>query len=97
VYKKEKKVINFIVWIVVGGVLGWLASVIMRTDAEQGILLNVIVGIVGAFLAGLVLGPIFGVSTINQNNFSLPALLISLLGAVILLGIVNLVRRGTVR
>jgi uncharacterized membrane protein YeaQ/YmgE (transglycosylase-associated protein family) len=89
--------INFIVWIVLGGVLGWLASVIMHTDAEQGILLNVIVGIVGAFLAGLVLSPLFGVSTINQSNFSLPALLISLLGAVILLGIVNLVRRGTVR
>jgi uncharacterized membrane protein YeaQ/YmgE (transglycosylase-associated protein family) len=90
-------VVNFIVWIVVGGVLGWLASIIMNRDAEQGILLNVIVGIVGAFLAGLVLSPLFGVPTINQGGFSLPALLISLVGAVILLGIVNLVRRGTVR
>ncbi len=89
--------VNFIVWIVVGGVLGWLASIIMNRDAEQGILLNVIVGIVGAFLAGLVLSPLFGVPTINQGGFSLPALLISLVGAVILLGIVNVVRRGTVR
>lgn len=89
--------INFIVWIIVGGILGWLASLMMRTDAQQGPLLNIIVGIIGAFLAGLVLSPLFGISTINQNNFSIEALLVSLLGAVILLGIVNLFRRGTVR
>ncbi len=89
--------INFIVWIIVGGILGWLASLVMRTDAQQGPLLNIIVGIIGAFLAGLVLSPLFGISTINQNNFSIEALLVSLLGAIILLGIVNLFRRGTVR
>ena len=89
--------INFIVWIILGGLLGWLASMVMRTDAQQGPLLNSIVGIIGAFLAGLVLSPLFGISTINQNNFSIPSLLVSLLGAVILLGIVNLFRRGTVR
>jgi uncharacterized membrane protein YeaQ/YmgE (transglycosylase-associated protein family) len=89
--------INFIIWIVVGGLLGWIASMVMRTDAQQGILLNIIVGIVGAFLAGLVLTPLFGVGTINQNNFSVASLLISLLGAVILLAIVNLFRRGAVR
>lgn len=88
---------NFIIWIVVGGILGWLASKVMRTDAQQGVLLNVIVGIVGAILAGLFLSPYFGVSTINQDNFSMPGLLISFLGAIILLAIVNLIRRGSTR
>jgi len=89
--------INFLVWIILGGLLGWIASMIMRTDAQQGTFLNIIVGIVGAFLAGMFLSPLFGISTINQNNFSIPSLLVSLLGAVILLGIVNLFRRGSVR
>jgi uncharacterized membrane protein YeaQ/YmgE (transglycosylase-associated protein family) len=89
--------INFIIWIIVGGLIGWIASIVMRTDAQQGLLLNIIVGIVGAFLAGLVLSPLFGISSINSGDFSLPSLLISLLGAIILLAIVNLFRRGTVR
>ena len=89
--------VNFIVWIIVGGIIGWVASLIMKTDAQQGTLLNIIVGIVGAFLAGLLLTPLFGIPNINEGNFSLPALLISLLGAVILLAIVNLFRRGSVR
>jgi len=89
--------INFLIWIILGGVLGWIASMIMRTDAQQGTLLNIIVGIIGAFLAGMFLSPLFGVSTINQNNFSIPSLLVSLLGAVILLAIVNMFRRGSVR
>ncbi|MCX6046388.1 MAG: GlsB/YeaQ/YmgE family stress response membrane protein [Chloroflexi bacterium] len=88
---------NFIIWIIVGALLGWLASIIMRTDAQQGALLNIVVGIIGAFLAGLLLTPLFGVGTINQNNFSIASLLVSLLGAVILLAIVNLFRRGSVR
>jgi uncharacterized membrane protein YeaQ/YmgE (transglycosylase-associated protein family) len=83
--------------LIIGGILGWLASIIMHTNGQQGIVLNIIVGIVGALLVGLLLTPLFGIGTINQSNFSLPALLISLLGAVILLAIVNLVRRGTVR
>ena len=89
--------INFIIWIIVGAILGWVASIVMRTDAQQGTLLNIVVGIIGAFVAGLVLTPLFGVGTINQNNFSLASLLISLLGAIILLGIVNMFRRGSVR
>ena len=88
---------NFIIWLIVGGVIGWLASLVMRTDGQQGLFLNVVVGIVGAMLGGWFLSPLFGVSTINQNNFSLPGLLVSLLGAVILLAIVNLVRRGSAR
>jgi uncharacterized membrane protein YeaQ/YmgE (transglycosylase-associated protein family) len=88
---------NFIVWIIVGGILGWIASIIMHTNAQQGLMLNVLVGIIGALLAGFLLTPLFGVGTINQSNFSLPSLFLSLLGAIILLAVVNLVRRGTVR
>ncbi len=88
---------NFILWLIVGGVIGWIASMIMRTDAQQGVLLNVVVGIVGAFLGGLLISPLLGVATINQNAFNLPAMGVSLLGAVILLAIVNLFRRGKVR
>ena len=88
---------NFILWIIIGGLLGWIASIIMRTNAQQGLFLNIVVGIIGALVAGFVLTPLFGIGTINQNNFSLPALLVSLLGAIILLAIVNLFRRGTVR
>ena len=89
--------VNFLVWIIVGGLIGWVASMIMRTNAQQGILLNIVVGIVGAFLAGFLLTPFLGVGTINQTDFSIPALLVSLGGAIILLGIVNLFRRGKVR
>jgi uncharacterized membrane protein YeaQ/YmgE (transglycosylase-associated protein family) len=89
--------INFIVWLIVGGLIGWLASIVMRTDAQQGLLLNIIVGIVGAFLGGFLLAPLFGTGTINQNDFSISGLLVSFLGAVILLAIVNLFRRGSVR
>jgi len=88
---------NFIIWLVVGGLIGWVASMIMRTDGQQGIFLNVIVGIVGAFLGGWLISPLVGVPTINQNAFSIGALVVSLLGAVILLAIVNLFRRGTAR
>lgn len=88
---------NFIIWIVVGGILGWLASLVMRTDAQQGLLLNIVVGIIGALLGGWLLAPLFGTGTINQNDFSLSSLLVSFLGAVILLAIVNLFRRGTPR
>ena len=88
---------NFIIWIIVGGILGWIASLIMRTDAQQGVGLNIVVGIIGALVAGFLLTPLFGIATINQSNFSLPSLLVSLLGALILLAIVNFFRRGTVR
>jgi uncharacterized membrane protein YeaQ/YmgE (transglycosylase-associated protein family) len=88
---------NLIIWLVVGGVVGWLASMIMRTDAQQGIFLNVIVGIVGALIAGFVLTPMLGRGTINSGDFSLMGLVLSLVGAIILLAIVNLMRRGAVR
>lgn len=86
---------NFIIWLIIGGLIGWLASMLMKTDGQQGVFLNIIVGIVGAMLGGWFISPLVGVATINQNNFSLPALLVSFVGAVILLAIVNLVfRRG---
>ncbi len=88
---------NFIIWIVIGGILGWLASMVMKTNAQQGLFLNIIVGIVGALLGGWLLAPLFGTGTINQNDFSIGSLLVSFLGAIILLAIVNLLRRGTTR
>lgn len=88
---------SFIIWLVIGGLVGWLASVVMKTDAQQGIVLNIIVGIVGALLGGWLLSPLFGTGTINQGDFSLTGLLVSFLGAVILLAVVNLIRRGTTR
>lgn len=88
---------NFIIWLIVGGLIGWVASMLMRTNGQQGLILNIVVGIVGAFLGGLLLAPMFGTGTINQNDFSLGGLGVSLLGAVILLAIVNLFRRGSIR
>jgi len=88
---------SIIIWLVVGGIVGWLASLIMRTDAQQGVVLNIVVGIIGALLGGWLLGPLFGTATINQGDFTISGLIVSLLGAVILLAIVNLIRRGTAR
>ena len=89
---------SFIIWLVVGGIIGWIASMIMRTDAQQGALLNVVVGIVGAFLGGWLGGALLGDGgSINNGDFSISGLLMSLLGAVVLLAIVNLFRRGRVR
>lgn len=90
--------INFIVWLLFGALVGWLASIVMRTDAQQGALMNIIVGIVGAFLGGFLFSFLgIGGSNINNSDFSLGALLVSFVGAVILLGIVNMFRRGTAR
>lgn len=88
---------GLIILIVVGGVIGWLASLIMRTDAQQGILLNIVVGIVGALLAGFLLNPLIGGGNIMQGDFSGSSLIVSLLGAVVLLAIVNFFRRGAMR
>ena len=88
---------SIVVWLVVGGLIGWVASLIMKTDSQQGVLLNIVVGIVGALLGGWLISPMVGVSTINQGDLSVAALGVSLLGSIILLAIVNLVRRGTPR
>lgn len=88
---------GLIILLVVGGVLGWLASIIMRTDGHQGIVLNVVVGIVGALLAGFIINPLIGGGNIMSGDLSGSSLLVSLLGAVVLLAVVNLVRRGSMR
>jgi uncharacterized membrane protein YeaQ/YmgE (transglycosylase-associated protein family) len=88
---------TFILWLIVGGILGWLASIVMKTNDRQGIILNVVVGIVGAFLGGLLLAPLFHTGTINQGDFTMGSLLVSFLGALILLAIVNFFRRRRVR
>ena len=62
---------TFIMWLIIGGILGWLASIVMGTNARQGLILNIVVGIVGAFLGGLLLAPLFGTVTINQSDFSI--------------------------
>ena len=82
---------GIIVWLIVGGVCGWLASLIMRTDAQQGVILNIVVGIVGAVISGLIFGVNLNAGITGESCLS------ALLGAVILLAVVNLVRRGSVR
>ena len=77
-------------WIVIGGIIGWLAGMIMRD--RNGVLVNIIVGIVGAGLAGYFLGGSF-----HQNGLNAVSFLYSLLGAVVLLAILNLISRGSVR
>ena len=84
---------NFIVWLIVGGLLGWVATMIMGTNDRQGIVLNVVVGIVGAALGGFLLAPMLGTGTINQGDLSMSSLVVSLLGALILLAIVGFFRR----
>lgn len=88
---------NIIVWLVVGGLIGWAASLLMGTDGRQGLLLNVVVGIVGSFLGGWLFGGYFGASTINEGNLSVSGIAVSLVGAVILLGLLRLLRGVTAR
>ena len=83
---------NFLVMLIVGGVAGWIASMLMRTDGQQGIILNVVVGIIGGFLGGFLL-PMVGLSFGGWVGY----LITALIGAVVLLAIVNLFRRGRVR
>ncbi len=80
--------INFILWLIVGGLAGWLASKVMGTDAQQGILLNIIVGIIGAYIGGFLAGALFGIAT---DIFSITGFIIAVLGACILLFLLNLV------
>jgi uncharacterized membrane protein YeaQ/YmgE (transglycosylase-associated protein family) len=88
---------NIIIMLIVGGIIGWLASIVMRTDGQQGIILNGVVGIVGAMLAGFLLTPLLGGAPITSGALDIRSLIVSFLGALVLLAIVNLIRRGSVR
>lgn len=86
-------IMGIIIWLIIGGIVGWLASLIMRTDAQQGILMNIVVGVLGAVIANL----LFNRQSINGDALDVTSFLWSLVGAVILLGIFNLIRRGRLR
>lgn len=88
---------GLIVLLVVGGLIGWVASMVMRTDAQQGIFLNIVVGIIGSLLAGFLLTPLIGGAPITSGEISFQSIIVSLLGAIVLLAIINLFRRGAVR
>ena len=88
---------TLILVLIVGGIIGWLASMLMRTDAQQGVILNIVVGIVGALIAGVIITPMIGGAPITSGAFDIMSLVASFLGAVVLLAIVNLFRRGSVR
>ncbi|MDO5505227.1 MAG: GlsB/YeaQ/YmgE family stress response membrane protein [Pseudoxanthomonas suwonensis] len=88
---------GLIIWLIVGGIVGWLASIIMKRDGQQGILLNIVVGIVGAVLGGWLIGPLLGAPSINSGELSVMSFIVSLIGAIILLAIVNMFNRGRVR
>jgi uncharacterized membrane protein YeaQ/YmgE (transglycosylase-associated protein family) len=88
---------NFIIWIVIGGLIGWIASIIMKTDGQQGLFLNIVVGLIGALIGGWLISPLVGAGTINDGAFNLGSLAVSLVGAIILLAVVNLLRRGRAR
>ena len=88
---------NLIIWLIAGGLVGWVASLLMRTNGQQGVVLNVLVGVVGASIGGWLISPLVGVASINDGSLSIGALAISLLGAVVLLAVVNLIQRGTTR
>jgi uncharacterized membrane protein YeaQ/YmgE (transglycosylase-associated protein family) len=88
---------GLIVLLIVGGLIGWVASMIMRTDGQQGIFLNIVVGIVGALLAGFIVTPLVGGAPITSGEISIQSVLVSLLGAIVLLALINLFRRGSVR
>ncbi|PPK51635.1 GlsB/YeaQ/YmgE family stress response membrane protein [Marinobacter persicus] len=83
---------GIIIWLIMGGVVGWVASLIMGTDGQQGIILNVVVGIVGALIGGWLIGPLLGAGSIN-DGITVMSFIVSLIGAVILLAILSLFQR----
>lgn len=83
---------NLIIYLIAGAIVGYVASRIMHTNGQQGTLLDIVVGVIGAFIAGYFLSPLFGVGTIN-DAVTLPTMLVTLLGSVILLWVVKAVRR----
>lgn len=89
-------IVSIIIWLVMGGLVGWIASMILGTNAQQGIILNVVVGIVGALIGGWLIGPLLGAGSINEG-ITVMSFVVSLIGAVILLAILTLFRRSSAR
>lgn len=87
---------GIIIWLIIGGLIGWIASMIMGTNGQQGIILNVVVGIVGALIGGWLIGPLVGAGSIN-DGISIMSIIVSLIGAVILLAILSFFQRGSAR
>ncbi|GGC33454.1 membrane protein [Novosphingobium marinum] len=87
---------GWIIALIVGGVAGWLASMVMNRDASMGIFWNIVVGCIGSLIGNAVAGPLLGISG-SVQEFSITGLIIAFVGAVILLGIVNLVQRKRIR
>ncbi len=87
---------DWLVAIIVGGVIGWLASVVMKTDDQQGVLGNILVGIVGSILARWLFGDVLGIgSAVSAGTFTLMGVLWGVIGAVVLIGIIQALRRAT--
>ena len=93
----RRSIMGIILWLVIGGVVGWLASIVMRRDESMGVPMNIVAGIVGAMLGGWLIGPMVGAPSINSGSISAGSLFVSFIGAVILLAIVNLATRKRVR
>jgi uncharacterized membrane protein YeaQ/YmgE (transglycosylase-associated protein family) len=83
---------NLIIYLIAGAIVGYIASRIMHTNSQQGLLLDIVVGVIGAFLAGYFISPLLGVGTIN-DAITIPTMLVTLVGSVVLLWIVKMVRR----
>jgi uncharacterized membrane protein YeaQ/YmgE (transglycosylase-associated protein family) len=84
---------GFLFMVVVGAILGWLTSIVLRIEAPRGILLNVIAGVAGALLAGLIIAPLLGSPSLLGDNYSVWTLLLSLVGAVVAVGALNVLGR----
>lgn len=89
---------SFVIALIMGGIIGWLASKVMNTDAQQGIFLNIVVGCVGSLIGKFVAGKFLGMGGMGlRDGIDIPSLVVAFLGAIVLLGVVNLVRRGSIR
>ena len=77
---------NILIYLIAGAIVGYVASRIMRTNSQQGLLMDIVVGVIGAFLAGYFISPLLGVGTIN-DAVTLPTMLVTLIGSVVLLWI----------
>ena len=86
--------VNFAIWLVVGAVIGWVAALLMRDDEDQGVFVNVLVGIAGALVAGWLIAPYIGVKVVHPGVFNFGALAVALVGAVVLLAVMSVLRRG---